>query len=1399
MKKNKPGSLRPSPLVNNYSWCILPFKHEPTSAVFSSNHTAGGAQTCMFELVNQRAVIMRRASPLLYICLILLTNLVFLARAQAQAPNPVDIIAQKPTAYWRFGEPRGASTMSDSSINGFHGVYLGSTTQGVPGIAGDGNTAMAVDGRNGHAQALNIPVKRSFTALVWARSNTTQWNDYGWIWSSRSPNGFIIHPDQGKKTVGLYIIGKQGPTDYERVGTLNVADITHWHQYGIIYDEFAQTASLVLDGEIVSTSSYPASRRSFSGLIDVWFGSDSCCDLRNGSGAIDEAAMFDRAITKEDLASVFGRGTASTGQITACVSGRTAELTNKLIKKKAWIEVGPGLGGDTDASGCRVFSNLPLGTYTVRATLDGWAFGSAQYQNDNYTKSLTQTEPRTRVGVTGWDRDPIVFVHGWTSGPSDFARLPNEFSGGGYYTVSVNLQTSPLWTPPFSVNAKRVKEGITAAKKLTGREKVILYGQSMGGLVARSYLEGGMYEGDVSQIFTYGSPHLGTPSLLALGCYVLPRPDAVCQMTKPGMALFNLTHYKRDGVDYHLIAGDAPMWTHKKVCFKIFGKKICLLKIPWPDLSFRNAGGWATGVLILGPDDGFIQTCSASGMLGSNIDRYLTREVHSAPMLGGRDYHSWDGGVSQEGFAQCSKKLLLDRSALTCGARSWGPPLSCLGLSLASLKSAAANDEELLPAPNLDQLSRVAQTILRPGEHRVRSVYIEGGATAFSSSWTEGHVNFTLIDPTGKVIDPAYAASIQAETDESDAVVVTEPTPDTVVYSGDSMQAVYYFPATRPGTWQIVLDGLDDLPAEGASVTTAAGFDSPLSAGFSSDRISYEIGTIATLRVSLSEPVLDANVQVKVQYPGGNSEVISLTRLSANEFEAKYVVSGPSGYVAFDWSMTGQRSDGVAFERGGREFVQVQSTAVRLGHGHTDRALPRADVVELNSALVVSLRVISDYEGGELGAFAELTGSDGSVVARSSVSVPARRGTNDVELRFRAEDIYRSKMDGPYTVRNVRLLDSRAAPLLSQEIRLAHSTQSYTYRSFAPMRGTPLVLIEGPFRVRAGGSVALTAIGIDPEGEVLDYSWDLDADGIFEVSGQSVTFTPYIHAPVGLQTVRVKVADPEGNSVIAEASVEILLAKENRSPIARCRDVTMPAACGLKDSVNNGSYDPDPEDTLSCIQTPVGPYPVGSHLVTLTCTDSSGLSSSCEAMIMVIDPSESTLVLNGDSHISLECGRDTWVDPGAQAWDSCGPLQVHRYNSGDDDGDGIPGTQDPDDYGPGPNTWAEGSYPVEYIAWNTAGFTASAVRWVHVDDQTPPTLKLRGPAHMTHQCGSWWEDPGVEAFDACYGNVEPTVATTGYVNGWSQGTYTVLYEVRDSGGNSSLPVTRTVEVVDCPW
>ncbi len=75
-------------------------------------------------------------------------------------------------------------------------------------------------------------------------------------------------------------------------------------------------------------------------------------------------------------------------------------------------------------------------------------------------------------------------------------------------------------------------------------------------------------------------------------------------------------------------------------------------------------------------------------------------------------------------------------------------------------------------------------------------------------------------------------------------------------------------------------------------------------------------------------------------------------------------------------------------------------------------------------------------------------------------------------------------------------------------------------------------------------------------------------------------------------------------------------------PVAVCQDVLIAVgADGYVDaSVDGGSYDPD-GDSIVYSQNPAGPYPVGVYTVTLTVTDPYGASDSCQAMLVVYDPS----------------------------------------------------------------------------------------------------------------------------------------------------------------------------------
>jgi probable HAF family extracellular repeat protein len=162
-----------------------------------------------------------------------------------------------------------------------------------------------------------------------------------------------------------------------------------------------------------------------------------------------------------------------------------------------------------------------------------------------------------------------------------------------------------------------------------------------------------------------------------------------------------------------------------------------------------------------------------------------------------------------------------------------------------------------------------------------------------------------------------------------------------------------------------------------------------------------------------------------------------------------------------------------------------------------------------------------------------------------------------------------------------------------------------------------------------GGSYSI-ADGIDSKGHVVGQSYTtgdaayhafLDACGVMYDLNDLVTSGlsdgVYLTAAVGMSSTGWIVAwGSDKTSYILQP----ILPPVNQPPTAVCRSETVVAGptCTASASINNGSFDADCKAfTLS--QIPSGPYPLGSTPVTLTATDSGGLTNSCNATVTVVD------------------------------------------------------------------------------------------------------------------------------------------------------------------------------------
>jgi predicted extracellular nuclease len=86
----------------------------------------------------------------------------------------------------------------------------------------------------------------------------------------------------------------------------------------------------------------------------------------------------------------------------------------------------------------------------------------------------------------------------------------------------------------------------------------------------------------------------------------------------------------------------------------------------------------------------------------------------------------------------------------------------------------------------------------------------------------------------------------------------------------------------------------------------------------------------------------------------------------------------------------------------------------------------------------------------------------------------------------------------------------------------------------------PTVDTGGPYHVDIGGTVLLTATGIDPEQGPLVYAWDLDNNGTFETPGQNVYFDASLLTVPSQYTVKVQVMDIGGLTAVDETVVYVM-------------------------------------------------------------------------------------------------------------------------------------------------------------------------------------------------------------------------------------------------------------------
>jgi pimeloyl-ACP methyl ester carboxylesterase len=137
-------------------------------------------------------------------------------------------------------------------------------------------------------------------------------------------------------------------------------------------------------------------------------------------------------------------------------------------------------------------------------------------------------------GFTGSFNLPVLLdwrgptLNGWSFPPFvDYGKtLLQTFTQAGYRRNRDLFVAFYDWRKPVEESARNyLVPWIDRAKKAAGADKVILIGHSMGGLVARSYIQSSAYRNDVDRLITLGTPHRGSAEAYTAWAGAEPHAD----------------------------------------------------------------------------------------------------------------------------------------------------------------------------------------------------------------------------------------------------------------------------------------------------------------------------------------------------------------------------------------------------------------------------------------------------------------------------------------------------------------------------------------------------------------------------------------------------------------------------------------------------------------------------------------------------------------------------------------------------------------------------------------------------------------------------------------------------------------------------------------------------------
>lgn len=215
------------------------------------------------------------------------------------------IIAGNPMAFWPLNETSGTTAIDYAG--GFNGTYNGNVTLGVPGaIAGSADTAAYFDGTNAYVgtplQLNNMP---NVTLLGWIRRETNQLNRTGLF----GQNDLIEFGYIDNNTIQAWV------DDFDQAVNVSPNPIPNqqWGQVGLVLN--SGLATVYVNGSPAGMTNLPSANYGSNAFtFNIAGGGIFDTIGANGNwfnGRVDEVAVYNRALTSDEICSLYFLGSGA--------------------------------------------------------------------------------------------------------------------------------------------------------------------------------------------------------------------------------------------------------------------------------------------------------------------------------------------------------------------------------------------------------------------------------------------------------------------------------------------------------------------------------------------------------------------------------------------------------------------------------------------------------------------------------------------------------------------------------------------------------------------------------------------------------------------------------------------------------------------------------------------------------------------------------------------------------------------------------------------------------------------------------------------------------------------------------------------------------------------------------